>query len=218
MEYWRQPRLPWCILFEAHWPRGTETLSEMAQQLVGIVIGTRMMKTAKVEVTRMVLHPHVIKVRPLLLPRPRYLITYRVELEVCVHRPRKTVEAFTYFYSYSTSYSTAAVLLYCSIPQYTSLAFSLHTCLWIVYSTSGDSGSTSAMTRRRGVGWGTWWWSNSTRTSARGSTLRWSRFWRRAPPTWPRSSSSSSRVLVQTHSLVMLVLAAAAHDTYTSYL
>jgi len=41
-----------------------KTLNEMAQQLVGIVIGTRMMKTAKVEVTRMVLHPHVIKVRP----------------------------------------------------------------------------------------------------------------------------------------------------------
>ena len=31
-------------------------------QFVGKVIGTQMMKTAKVEVTRMVLHPHVLKV------------------------------------------------------------------------------------------------------------------------------------------------------------
>lgn len=31
-------------------------------QFVGKVIGTQMMKTAKVEVTKMVLHPHVLKV------------------------------------------------------------------------------------------------------------------------------------------------------------
>ncbi|CAI8014227.1 Dipeptidase 1 [Geodia barretti] len=33
-----------------------------AEEFVGKVIGTQMMKTAKVEVTRMVLHPHVLKV------------------------------------------------------------------------------------------------------------------------------------------------------------
>ena len=31
-------------------------------QFVGIVVGTQMMKTAKVEVSRMMLHPHVLKV------------------------------------------------------------------------------------------------------------------------------------------------------------
>ena len=31
-------------------------------QFVGKVVGTQMMKTAKVEVTKMVLHPHVLKV------------------------------------------------------------------------------------------------------------------------------------------------------------
>ena len=50
----------WCALF-----RTTDRVVRYAMALfIGRVVGTKMQKTAKVEVTRLFLHPQVLKVTP----------------------------------------------------------------------------------------------------------------------------------------------------------